>query len=308
MEINSLTLANKLGVSDGHPIKVIYHNSSIDGFSAAFLIWLYKYQTRSDTQIEFYGTEYGMVPNDLEGRHVICLGFTYRKPSLMMVLQQALSVTVIDNHVFDDFDPKLSPNYASNFRHLCDDTQASCTMVWNLLYAEDKIPDILVHIQDRELWRFKVKNTREVLAALSSYSMEFSVWYELFHTPIESVLRDGQVIRRYQTEIGRAVNRNVSRINFLEYTNVPIVNCPWFMVAEVVGALAQTEPFALGYFDSSTKRHFSLRSSAKSPVDVCKLARKFGGGGHKNAAGFTLSLIDHSLIFGDMHNITHAMA
>jgi nanoRNase/pAp phosphatase (c-di-AMP/oligoRNAs hydrolase) len=38
------------------------------------------------------------------------------------------------------------------------------------------------------------------------------------------------------------------------------------------------------YYDTATHREFSLRSLGD--FDVSEIAKEFGGGGHKNAAGF----------------------
>lgn len=296
------SISSRLGISDG-PLKVLYHSNSLDGFSAAFIIWQEKCSTKDISSIEFGGTDYGFVPHDIENKHVICLGFTYRKNSILSALEKSLSLTIIDNHIFDDSDIGENIKNNSKFRHIQIADKISSIVVWNMLFDEIEAPALLRYIQDRELWEFKMTNTREIIAALSSYSLDFSSWFQLFHTPIEELLKEGFIIRRYQTELTKAVVKNSTRINFMGYSRIPIVNCPWFIMSEVVGILSNNEQFAIGYFDTNNKRHFSLRSSVKSKVNVLKLAKAFGGGGHKNAAGFTANTHDNELLLGSLVNI-----
>ena len=42
------------------------------------------------------------------------------------------------------------------------------------------------------------------------------------------------------------------------------------------------------YFETKDKRIYSLRSQGENGVDVSMIASKFGGGGHRNAAGFSI--------------------
>ena len=73
-----------------------------------------------------------------------------------------------------------------------------------------------------------------------------------------------------------------------------MVNCPGAIASDLLGLLAKGCPFAAGYQDVGTKRNWSLRSTDEG-VDVSKIAEKLGGGGHRNAAGFSITL-DKSVI------------
>jgi len=69
---------------------------------------------------------------------------------------------------------------------------------------------------------------------------------------------------------------------------VPGVNAT-LLQSEVAGRLAVGQPFAAVWFDiAGGKRVYSLRSEP-SGMDVSEIAKQFGGGGHKHAAGFTIA-------------------
>ena len=62
-------------------------------------------------------------------------------------------------------------------------------------------------------------------------------------------------------------------------------------VLQIAGQVSQG--YASTYYDTPTVRRFSLRSTDLG-VDVSEIARFFGGGGHRNAAGFEVPR-DHEL-------------
>ena len=58
------------------------------------------------------------------------------------------------------------------------------------------------------------------------------------------------------------------------------------LAASIGSRLAKKHPFVAIVFEMEGRRVWSLRSHAKGGLDVGEIARRRGGGGHKNAAGF----------------------
>jgi uncharacterized protein len=71
---------------------------------------------------------------------------------------------------------------------------------------------------------------------------------------------------------------------------VPVANLPYTMSSDAAGALAKNSPFGACYFDRPDARVFSLRSRGPEGADVSEIGARYGGGGHKNAAGFQAPL------------------
>ncbi len=73
---------------------------------------------------------------------------------------------------------------------------------------------------------------------------------------------------------------------------VPVLNAPYFHSSEAGHIMAAGKPFAACYYFANNKWNFSLRSN-DAGVDVGAIAKMYGGGGHRNAAGFAIdSLAD----------------
>lgn len=67
---------------------------------------------------------------------------------------------------------------------------------------------------------------------------------------------------------------------------IPVCNAPHYYASELAGFMAEGKPFA-GVFSTNGEDEFwSLRSRSDAGVDVSAIAKQYGGGGHKNAAGF----------------------
>ena len=71
---------------------------------------------------------------------------------------------------------------------------------------------------------------------------------------------------------------------------VPVANLPYTMSSDAGHELAKGRPFAACYWDTPEGRVFGLRSSDEG-VDVSEVAKQYGGGGHRNAAGFKVSFV-----------------
>jgi nanoRNase/pAp phosphatase (c-di-AMP/oligoRNAs hydrolase) len=124
-----------------------------------------------------------------------------------------------------------------------------------------------------------------------SHPFSFEFWAELAGSEarMAALRAEGETLNRYRKQLveqykSRAVLGKVAGYE------VPVVNAPHAIISELLGELAQEYPFAAGYQDKGSKRSWSLRSRRDGGEDVAKIAERFGGGGHRNAAGFGTQL------------------
>ena len=54
-----------------------------------------------------------------------------------------------------------------------DNNHSGATLAWNYFLKEKSIPKIFQHIEDIDLWNFRLQNTREIAAALKIYKFDF---------------------------------------------------------------------------------------------------------------------------------------
>jgi len=100
-------------------------------------------------------------------------------------------------------------------------------------------------------------------------------------------LEGGAIERKHFKDLAELLKVTTRRMKIAGH-DVPVANLPYTMSSDAGHQLAQGEKFAACYWDTPDGRVFSLRSSDDG-LDVSEIAKLFGGGGHRNAAGFKLA-------------------
>jgi hypothetical protein len=176
--------------------------------------------------------------------------------------------------------------------------RSGCGLAWDVLFPDEPRPPIVNYTEDRDLWRWKLRGSREINAALGSYPLTLesrSGLADVMRSPegCTRLASEGDAIIRYRESLIDDVARKGVPRGWIGGRLVPCVSSPFReLVSDLVHRLALNEPFAAAYFDTPEgQRIYSLRSTDEGE-DVSEVARKYGGGGHEHAAGFTQSVAD----------------
>jgi oligoribonuclease NrnB/cAMP/cGMP phosphodiesterase (DHH superfamily) len=257
----------------------IYHGGCADGFGAAMAVKM----ALGDT-VEFYAGVHQHAPPDVKERDVIIVDFSYKRPVLITLAQQAKRILILDHHLSAAKDLVDLPD---NVTTVFDMNRSGAVIAWEYFHQKKPIPKLLLHIQDNDLWRFELEGTKEIIASVFSYPHDFTLWERLIHSDLKQLRQDGIAIeRKHRKDVNRLIASSAYRMVIAGY-DVPVLNAPYFYSSDAGHIMGKNEPFAACYHDNATKRSFSLRSE-KEGVDVSKIAVMFGGGGHQHAAGFSL--------------------
>lgn len=255
---------------------VIYHGGCRDGFCAAWCIW-HKF-----AGAEFFAASFGVDPPDVSGRDVYMVDFSYPREVMTEIALKAKSLLVLDHH--QTAEAALADFQVASAEIHFDMKRSGAGMAWDHFWPGAARPWIVNYVEDRDLWRHALPNGPAVNAYLGTLRYDFEAWYKASRLDIAEVAKLGEVvedkIRHYVTEVAK----NARRITFEGY-EVPIVNAPQVDISELVGFLSGGETFAMGWWQRADGMFsYSLRS--RGDFDVSELAKRHGGGGHKNAAGF----------------------
>jgi oligoribonuclease NrnB/cAMP/cGMP phosphodiesterase (DHH superfamily) len=274
---------------------VIYHANCLDGFTAA---WAF-YDKYGDTMEYVPGVYQGTVP-DVTDRHVFLVDFSYKRDIVEAMLLIAKSVTLIDHHksaledLWDLETKGLNVSQSSLSR-------SGAVLAWLYVNRPNvKIPKVIQHIQDRDLWLFEKEGTKEICAYLYNKLGDTTLkdWGQYMApraTAYSNMVSIGAALVEDHTKLAVSAAKYTRPIT-LGGVEVPMVNCMPFASSEVGNILAMENPFGVTYIDMKDCRNFSLRSDKSNPnaVDVSKIAQQYGGGGHWAAAGFRVPR-DHEL-------------
>jgi uncharacterized protein len=263
---------------------VIYHGGCRDGFCAAWVAW----RLLRDTA-DYHPGYYGQPPPDVTGRQVFVLDFSYPREVMDEMAGKAGSLLVLDHHQTAAAALAGAP-YAQ-----FDMNRSGAGMAWDHMHGGER-DTIVDYIEDRDLWRFKLPHSREINAYLSTLPFDFEEWSSVSTTcaqdtievadPTLTMRKLGAPVVAKTEQYVREVAKNARRVTFHGH-NVPIVNAPQVDISELLDMLANQPlvAFALGWWQRSDGVfQYSLRS--RGDFDVSVLAKRHGGGGHKNAAGF----------------------
>ncbi len=256
----------------------IYHGNCADGFSGAWVV-----RRALGEATEFHAGVYQTTPPDVAGRDVVLVDFSYTRPVMEKIIAEARSVLILDHHKTARDDLANLPGAEVVF----DMERAGSMIAWDYYNAGKEPPPVLRHVEDRDLWRFSLPKTREIQANIFSYPYDFAVWERLMWADPAVLAVEGEAIeRKHFKDIAELLGVVQRRMNIGGH-NVPVANLPYTLVSDAAHAMAQGEPFAACYWDTPKGRVFGLRST-DAGTDVSEIAKQYGGGGHRNAAGFTV--------------------
>jgi len=260
---------------------VIYHGNCADGFSAAWCFWR-KYGEACDYLAGVYQQE----PPDVTGRAVYLVDFSYKRSVVLRMLEQASHIVLIDHHktALED----LAGIESEKFSTFTDLNRSGATLAWDFLFPGEDRPLLLGHVEDRDLWRFKLAGTREIQAFVFSHEYTFEQWDRLMSADQVELLKmtaaGAAIERKHHKDVAELVAVCKRRM-VIGGHDVPVASIPYTLVSDAAHLMAQGEPFAACYWDTAEGRTFGLRATDEG-ADVSEVAKQYGGGGHAKAAGF----------------------
>lgn len=259
---------------------IIYHANCPDGFCSAWVA------TKKYPGAELFAANYGESPPMLQasGRDVVIVDFSYPRGPLESLHAVAKDLKVFDHH--KTAEAALAGLPYCKF----DMNRSGAGLTWDELFPGVTRPWVVDYVEDRDLWRFKLMESRAVNAFISSYPKTIDAWDGLDQVELSSAMRAGAAIVRYQDQLIETMMERAGMTAIGGYV-VPCTNATalWSDVANELLHRHLDAPFAAAYYvRPDGTRVFSLRSDS-GRVDVSEIAKKYGGGGHRNAAGFQLA-------------------
>ena len=276
---------------------VIYHGNCADGFSAAWCFWR-KFKDDAD----YHAGVYQQDPPDVTDRDAYLVDFSYKRPVVEDMLTKAKSVTLIDHHksAIEDLRPLFAQDSwtgePKQLAHFTDLDRSGSTLAWDYLFPGEDRPLLLGHVEDRDLWRFKLPGTREIQAFVFSHDYTFEMWDTLMSADQVELLKmtaaGAAIERKHHKDIAELVGVCKRRMVIAGH-DVPVASLPYTMGSDAGHLMAKGEKFSACYWDTADGRVFGLRSE-EGGFDVSEIAKQYGGGGHVRAAGFKVPR-DHQL-------------
>lgn len=265
------------------------HRGCPDGTASGYALW--KRYGRAGTYVPAAYNEpphfHLIRPTDT----VYLLDFCFEYDEMVSLIKerQIGKLIILDHHeTREEAIRKIAKQYPKIVYNGYDVRRSGAMIAWQYFHPGEKIPKLIHHIQDRDLWQFQYEHTAAISMALWSHPQEFETWDCLDYNEL---IRDGQALLRQQKrQIDSLMRYAVQWRRFGEHI-IPVINSS-VMNSELAHEMIlryPDVPFVGVYMETTDKegnlmRKWSLRSG-EDGLDVSKIAEQYAGGGHQHAAG-----------------------
>jgi oligoribonuclease NrnB/cAMP/cGMP phosphodiesterase (DHH superfamily) len=284
-------------------IKIIYHEvkpgiACPDGLAAA---WVAK---KKYENAEIIGCVYQAesLPKVNAGDTLVIVDFSFNKEILNSWAEIGCDIVVIDHH-------KSAWEMLQGFnKGILKFDMANCGayLTWKYFFKDRPVPVFIEYVNDQDMWNWELPYSKEVASAFGWLKRSFSLFDYL-----EPLSREEFV--NYMKEIGEPLVKRRQQVvkaiaakhywTIIDGHKVPVVclnSTEGQYRSEVCEYLYNKYPdvpFTVCYrpermsywWGEKLKLHLDFRSKkGLNSFDCSALAKKFGGGGHRNASGATV--------------------
>lgn len=260
---------------------ILYHGGCPDGFAGAYAAW----KKFGDSAEYILLRHQKPAPEGLAGAHLYFVDFCFPKDIMDELIQIAASVTVLDHHEGVRDVVESMPTF------VYDVDRSGATIAWTYFNPDIPVPLMLKYVEDGDLYRFTLPDSRPLLAYLYSYPFEFGVWDTLVQEVEDDakrleMVRRGEIFKEHSDSLIRTLAERAKLVRFEGY-ECYFVSTISPLTSDLGNVLARKKaPLALAVQARPEGLRVSLRGDGT--VDVAKMAQKYGGNGHPSSAAFSL--------------------
>lgn len=262
---------------------IIYHDNCLDGFTAAWAVSkIYEHGC------ELLPVSYGKPPPNVVGRDVFIVDFSYPHNDLVKMYRDSSTMILMDHHKSAEQDLKDLIGCWCTF----DMNRSGAGIAWDKMHGADCRPWLVNYVEDRDLWRHSLPNSKEIMAYLSTVDMTLENWDKLEKTDPKTFIAMGRALIK-KTELYCKAMSSFAKMGLIDDRECIWINAPPPMISDLLNFLCKERiektgnenQMALGWHERADGYYgVSLRSTGD--IDVSEIAKEYGGGGHKHAAGY----------------------
>lgn len=275
-------------------IRIFFHSSDLDGHCSGAIV-KYKF-TDAELHPINYGQDFPYDKVDIEKDTIIMVDFTLQPIEKTIELYEKFGdrFTLIDHHISAINDLNLH-NLNDKIPGIRMNGMAGCELTWSHFFPDRELPKAIRLLGRYDVWDHKDPDVLPFQMGIrlhDTWPDEQSLWQYYFHENANELIKDtiseGNLILKYQKQENEKYAKSCAfEMTFEGYRAICINKM-----------LTNSQLFESVY---SPDEHdimiaFGLRKNGlwtmsfyttKEDVDCSLIAKRFGGGGHKQAAGAT---------------------
>lgn len=295
---------------------VYYHMPCNDGVAGAWCAWK-AYNPCPFTNAKYIGCSPGkeiILDEDMVKNKTIYFIDILPTRNIPFICKHAAYVVILDHHITNqEYIKELPLKSFPNLHVVFDLERSGAQIAWDYFNSNYKRPWFINYIGDRDLWTWKLPDSKAVNTGLQNNGYLDSIeQVNAFYTKVRDISDDiaikqcadsGYAVESYQKRVLDQASKKSVLLNFNDPVSGINTQC-WAgtinpeLISDLGNILAErelpngTQPLfsvIYSYYILSDEYGLSLRSSNTSATaaDVSKIAKNIDaqGGGHKHAAG-----------------------
>lgn len=271
-------------------IIVFYHENCTDGFASAYIAWK-KFKNKAEyVALSYNATGKEILKDkkikisDLKDKEIYFIDFCLNETEIKKVQKVAKKLVVIDHHI--EKKELVESLSGSVFR----DGVSGAYLAHEYFFPKKQIPKLIryISIGDTYTWG-QEKYEKEAISYIHTLNYDFKIFAKAekdFENKniFKNIIETGKILI---SNFSRIIDYKMNEAKLIDFEGhkVYAINFNFPLKSELGHKLAEkTKSFALVYYFDGETLKVSLRGVGK--VDLSKLAKKYSGGGHFNAASF----------------------
>lgn len=281
-------------------MKCFYHRD-MDGQCAAAIVyhsqvWMYQDGVTAMTP-EMIDIDYKDVvdlskisPNE----EIWIVDFSFKPEVMEKVLQLTKNITWIDHHK-----TAMEYKYSQELKGIRDNSFSGCELTWKYIHPDIPLPLVVKMLGRYDVWDFsEYKNDLNKLQAgirlwdTSPISDNWERWLRGSYDATDELLR-GTIALQYRDSQYASLIKAWSF--FAEFEGYKAVCCNAGSVSsQLFDSVKEDYDLMIPFcFDG---KQWTVSLYTKKDIDCSEIAKKYGGGGHKQAAGFQCKELPFKII------------
>lgn len=272
----------------------LYHADD-DGKCAGWIVNCFTQQDESEKyfiEVDYNRIiNYDKLVNDLyEDEYVYIVDFSIDPKDMRKILSKTKNVIWIDHHKtaidkYKDFEEEI--------RGIRDINHSGSMLCWKYFNADLEPPLIVKLVDDYDMWRFRYQETKQFhegfLLIDHDPDKNYNTWRDLCYNEIrlKEIIRNGDVALQYRKHF---MNEGIESYGFestIDGHTCFVFNQCLISSTDFESKIPKGKYEVLVAFVFDGNNYvYSLRTD-RNDIDVSEIAKNHGGGGHKQAAGFT---------------------
>jgi oligoribonuclease NrnB/cAMP/cGMP phosphodiesterase (DHH superfamily) len=259
----------------------------LDGRCSAAIV-----KRRVKRKVYFIETNYKDPPpkaDSIRNTDVVIVDFSYKPEEMEKILKVARSVTWIDHHATaKDYPYQDIPG----LRDFDNKSKAGCELTWEYFFPMLPVPLAVQLIGDYDKWALQMEDCKVFYEGMKllKNGPEEELWEDLLSDnlgDVEAIIKSGRTATLYRDNYCNDLCRGFGYET--EISGYHAYACNQYMFGSGgFGHRFNQYPLCIAYIHDGINFTVSLYSEN---VDVGEIAKKYGGGGHKGAAGFVCKIL-----------------